>query len=105
MQEMLKKAKIIFALVLVFSILCSFALVFSLSGYPVHDTHLCTESGCVICATVNFAQTLFKTLAMTAVFSVLLAIFLARRFVPIDRNLPVKTQNETPVTLKNKILG
>ncbi len=102
---MLKKAKKVFALVLVFSMLCSFALVFSLSGYPAHDTHLCTESGCAICAMVNFAQTLFKTLSLTAMFSVLTAIFIAKRFVPIDSNLPVKTQNETPVTLKNKILG
>ena len=102
---MLKNAKKLFALILIFSMLCSFALVFSLSGYPAHDTHLCTESNCAICAMVNFAKALFKTLSLTAVFSVLIAIFFEQRFVPIDRNLPVKTQNETPVTLKNKILG
>ncbi|MDO4380111.1 MAG: hypothetical protein Q4D20_04470 [Clostridia bacterium] len=101
----MKKAKKIFALILVASIICSFAFVFSLSGFPAHDTHLCRESGCFICALVNFAQTLFKTFGLTAVFSVLVAIFCARRFVPIDRNLPVKTQYETPVTLKTKILG
>lgn len=98
-------AKKIFALILIFSMLCSFALVFSLSGYPAHDTHLCRESGCAVCAIVNFAQTLFKALGLTFAFSVLIAIFCAKRFVPIDRNIPVKTQNETPVTLKTKILG
>ena len=101
----MKRTNKILALILVASLLCSFALVFSLSGFPAHDTHLCRESGCFICALVNFAQTLFKTFGLTAVFSFLIAVFCAQRFVPIDRNLPVKTQNETPVTLKTKILG
>ncbi len=101
----MKKAKKIFALILVASIICSFAFVFSLSGFPAHDSHLCPDRGCFICAMVNFAQSLFKTLGLSVFVSFFFFVFCAQRFVPIDRNLPVKTRNETPVTLKNKILG
>lgn len=98
----MKKLKKLFSLIIVVSMLCSLALVFSLSAYPQHS-HLCPERGCVVCAAVNFAQTLFKAMSLSAVFSVLIAIFCARRFVPLSRILPVKTQTETPVTLKTKI--
>ena len=98
----MKKFKKLFALIIVFSMLCSFALVFSLSAYPQHS-HVCPEKGCAVCAIVNFAQTVFNMLSHTAVFSVLIAILCARRFVPLSRTLPVKTQVETPVTLKIKI--
>lgn len=98
----MKKLKKLFALIVVVSMLCSFALVFSLSAYPQHS-HICPESGCAVCAIVNFAQMLFNTLSHTAMFSVLIAIFCARRFVPLGRTMPVKTQAETPVTLKIKI--
>ena len=98
----MKKLKKLFSLIIVVSMLCSLALVFSLSAYPQHS-HLCPERGCVVCAAVNFAQTLFKAMSLSAVFSVLIAIFCARRFVPLSRILPVKTQTETLVTLKTKI--
>ncbi len=98
----MKKLKKLVALIIVVSMLCSFALVFSISAYPQH-LHLCAENGCVVCAIVNFAQTLFNMLSHMAVFSVLIAIFCARRFVPLSRTLPVRTQTETPVTLKIKI--
>ena len=98
----MKKLKKLFSLIIVVSMLCSLALVFSLSAYPQHS-HLCPERGCVVCAVVNFAQTLFKAMSLSAVFSVLIAIFCARRFVPLSRILPVKTQTETLVTLKTKI--
>ena len=98
----MKKFKKLFALIIVFSMLCSFALVFSLSAYPQHS-HVCPEKGCAVCAIVNFAQTVFNMLSHTAMFSVLIAIFCAQRFVLFIRTLPVKTQVETPVTLKIKI--
>lgn len=98
----MKKLKKLFALIVVVSMLCSLALVFSLSAYPQH-THVCPERGCAACAIVNFAQQLFRALSLTAIFSVLIAIFRSRRFVPFSRVLPVKTQTETPVSLKIKI--
>ena len=98
----MKKLKKLFSLIIVLSMLCSLALVFSLSVYPQHS-HLCPERGCVVCAVVSFAQTLFKALSLSAVFSVLIALFRACRFVPLSRILPVKTQTETLVSLKTKI--
>ncbi len=98
----MKKLKKLFALIIVVSMLCSLALVFSLSAYPQHS-HLCPERGCAVCTVVNFAQMLFKAMSLSAVFSVLIAIFCARRFVPLRRILTVKTQTETLVTLKTKI--
>ncbi len=98
----MKKLKKLFALIVVVSMLCSFAFVFSLSVYPNHF-HLCPERGCAACAVVNFAQTLFKTLSFTSMFSVLVFILSKQRFVFLSRILPVKTQSETPVSLKIKI--
>lgn len=98
----MKKARKLFALVIVLSMLCSFALVFSLSSSPVHR-HVCPENGCAVCAVVNFAQTLFKAISHTALFSVLPGLLFFGRFVPLDCKLAVKTKNHTPVALKTKI--
>ncbi len=102
----MKKLKQVVALVLVFSLISSFALVFALSAFPEHGAkHLCPQAGCAACAIVNFAQNLFRTVGMVAFAFGLLILLQARRFLPFSKSIPVKQINETPVTLKIKITG
>lgn len=92
------------ALALVLALISSFALVFSLSAFPEHNsTHICPEAGCAVCAVVNFARSLFSSVGLAAVVFCLLIFIRKGCFLPFSKEFPAKQVNETPVTLKIKI--